>query len=81
MSIDLILIISLAGLYLVTMTSLRLNDAAHHKIAYERWQQYSHILDTMAAENQKLRAENARLRKLSGDDMSEVAEILERQGG
>jgi hypothetical protein len=75
---DLILIVSLAGLYAVTMTALHLNDAAHHKLARERWREYNRVLKAAAEENAYLRSEVLRLRKLTRDDMSEVAEILGR---
>jgi hypothetical protein len=75
---DLILIVSLAGLYLIASAGLYLNDRLHYKLAVERWREYNRVLKQVAEENAYLRSEIHRLRKLTRDDLSEVEEILER---
>jgi hypothetical protein len=78
---DLILIVSLIGLYAIATVGLFLNDRLHYKLACERHKEYNRVLKQVAQENHALRVEIHRLRKLARDDMSEVAEILERAAG
>ena len=76
---DLILIVSLLGLYAIATLGLFINDRLHYKLAVMRWREFNRVVKLAAAENHALRVEVLRLRKLAREDMTEAEEILERE--
>lgn len=82
--------IATVGLYIIACPAgaERRGDRLHYRLAYQRWLVYREMVDALAAENDELRAEVLRLRKLARDPhaslraglLSEVEEILAPRG-